>query len=178
MTKIDTSKTILMSSLPAIIKFQDTSFSFSIPPYSQTFPNSSPPTAFKIYEHQSSTPISKNNGVAQVLVEYSGGVFLIPDASYTTSVYNVRGALSDYYTQDTPISGKNASTSSSVFNNPNNRYFTFNVFSWFDSDNVYVKVELYYTRTITTAGPGFPQETIVWAGGTVSVDASVTLLPF
>lgn len=181
MTNVDVSKISFSSNFPTLINYQDATFTFSIPAYSNTFPNSSPPTSYLVYEQQSSAPIDKQNGIAQVLVQYTGGTYLdVSSGNRDDAKYNVRGALSDYFA-GTPVGGKNDSQSygpNYPSNTGTNRFFTLNMFNWFEGSRIYTKVALYYTRTVTTAGPGFPQETITWVGGNIITEATVSLLPF
>lgn len=183
MNNIDVSKVSLYSEFPPLVDYQDVTLSFSLPSSSVFIPMGSPTSTTLLYDQTHSVPIDKAQGIADVRIDYDGMVALVDGLSnYSSSIgWMVRSTVFDFTPTNLPntplVGGKNVSFKSvgaDAYSSFYNQYIALNFFVWFDTGRLYCQATL--NRGVTS--PVATGYTATWAGGTVTLVAKVSLLPY
>lgn len=181
MNNIDVSKVSLYSEFPPLVDYQDVTLSFSLPSSSVFIPMGSPTSTTLLYDQTHSVPIDKAQGIADVRIDYDGMVAQVDNVpNYSSNIgWMVRSTVFDFTPTNLPntplVGGKNVSYKSEGSDASNfNQYIALNFFVWFDAGRLYCQATLHRgVNSPVTSG-----YTATWAGGTVTLTAKVSLLPY
>lgn len=169
MNNIDVSRTGFYSGFPTLVRFQDLNALFNIASYSVLVPAFTPATTTLIYDVSSSEEINKSNGIADVVIDYSGALIASTLEPYFSSV---KGLTRDFF-RDVLTSGKNAQVEGSLLNPGQGGWFVLTTVVWFDQGRVYTRAVLQHVNDNDSVA-----YTAQWAGGTITTHARISLLPY
>lgn len=193
MNNIDVSKVSLYSEFPPLVDYQDATIQFNIPGQTGSVPSPAGSATTTVFDQTFSTPIDKAAGVADVRINYTGMRAVgIPTGAATSAgisggdykddiTWVVKSTISDF-TSALPsfmISGKNVSNVQLMQNpaipiqNLSNPYYVLNFYVWFQDGVLYCRAVLQRVSISLIVGYNY-----AWAGGTVTLTAKVSLLPY
>lgn len=194
MNNVDVSNIGATSQFPPLVDYQDITLQFSLPSESGVEASPAGTKVTLVYDETHSLPLDKAQGIADVRVHYdgmrsvgipSGSVDSISpphDGDFKEDItWNVRSTVSDFCSalSGYRVSGKNVSfiqmgeDPDSVISAVSNPYYALNFFVWFDNDRLYCRATLNRGSIGLLVGYNYN-----WTGGTVTLTAKVSLLPY
>lgn len=193
MNNIDISKVSVYSEFPPLVDYQDITIQFNIPSNTGSVPSPAGSNTTVIFDQTFSTQIDKSNGIADVKIHYTGMRAVGSPTGFASSAgisggdykddisWVVKSTISDF-TSALPsfmVSGKNVSNTQLLENpsvpvqNLSNPYYVINFYVWFQNGVVYCRAVLQRVSISLDVGYNY-----AWAGGTVTLTAKVSLLPY
>lgn len=194
MNDVDVSKVGLYSEFPPLVDYQTVTLQFTIPGESGSVASPAGTNTVLVYDQTHSTTLDKAQGIADVRIHYDGmravGIptGLVDSANPPSGgdfkddiTWNVRSTVADFCSalSGYRVNGKNVSfvqmgqDPNSVISAVSNPYYALNFFVWFDDGRLYCRATLNRGSISLLAGYNYN-----WTGGTVTLTAKVSLLPY
>lgn len=194
MSNINVSKVGLYSEFPPLVDYQDAVIQFSLPSESGTVPAPAGTASTVVYDQTHNILLDKASGIADVRIHYDGmravgfptgtvdSISPPSGGDYKDDItWNVRSAVFDFCSalSGYRVNGKNVSfvqlgqDPSLAIIAVSNPVYALNFFVWFDNGRLYCRATLHRDSFGLAAGYNY-----AWTGGTVTVTAKVSLLPY